>query len=280
MGLRQWFELSQGLFNGQAGPVHDLVGFTQSTQGLRAEAAPFQPFGIDSMRRRRMTAGDHDIGRDIFGDGAAHPAKAVCAEDAKLMHQGKSPQNGVITDTHMTGQGGAVGEDGLVSYQAIVGDVHVGHDPVVVADPGYAASLRGAAVEGAVFADDVAVTDLQCAVFARIFFILRRLAEGGELEYLVVPADARGAVYNDVRSYPGAIADLHLRADDGIGAHLNPRPQFRAGINNGPFVYHTGISFWVHIRSASATTFPLTLASPVNCTSPRTLRFSSTSRIS
>ena len=47
------------------------------------------------------------------------------------------------------GERGAVGEDHAVAHLAVVRDVGVGHEQVVVADAGDAAALGGAAVDGA-----------------------------------------------------------------------------------------------------------------------------------
>jgi hypothetical protein len=59
----------------------------------------------------------------------------------------------------------------------------------VAADGGDAAVLHGAGVEGAEFADHVAVADFQPRRLPLVFLVLRCLAERDEMEDLVVRAD-------------------------------------------------------------------------------------------
>ncbi len=83
------------------------------------------------------------------------------AKSAELMHEGESTQNGVIPDGHVAGERGVVGHDDAVPDLAIMGDVYVSHDPIVVADTGDATAMLGAAIEGAILSYRVAVTYLQ-----------------------------------------------------------------------------------------------------------------------
>ena len=69
----------------------------------------------------------------------------------------------------------------MVADLAVVRDVHVGQQPVVVADAGDAAAVAGAAVDGDEFADQVAVADDQLGALAGELLVLRRAAERGEL---------------------------------------------------------------------------------------------------
>ena len=54
----------------------------------------------------------------------------------------KPPRIDPVADVHVAGELRVVGEDGVVADLAVVREVHVGHDPVVVADAGDAAVLR------------------------------------------------------------------------------------------------------------------------------------------
>ena len=55
-------------------------------------------------------------------------------QPTELMNHGKAPQNDPVTHVHMPGQLSAVGKDGVVAHLAIMGQMHISHDPVVVAD--------------------------------------------------------------------------------------------------------------------------------------------------
>ncbi len=107
-----------------------------------------------------------------------------------------------------------VGQDRVVADLAIVRDVHIGHDPVVVAHARHAAvSCARADIEGAELADRVAVADHQLARLARVFLVLRNRAERVELEDAVVAADGGVALDHAVRANGGSGAHPHMRAD-------------------------------------------------------------------
>src|SRR3970040_1402055 len=67
----------------------------------------------------------------------------------------------------------ALAKDVWAADLAVVREVHVRHDPVVVAHARHARVARRAAVDGDVFAYRVAVADLHGRVFAALFLVLR-----------------------------------------------------------------------------------------------------------
>ena len=93
------------------------------------------------------------------------------------MHHREAPQNHPVTHVHVTGQLRVVGEDGVAANLTIVGQMHVSHDPVVVADTRHARIRGRSYVERAEFADRVAVPQNQLTRFTRVFFVLRDRAQ-------------------------------------------------------------------------------------------------------
>ena len=145
-----------------------------------------------------------------------------------------------LADLHMAGEQGVVGEDGVVAEVDIVREMRAGHEEASVADDGGAA-LRGAAVDGAVFADFIPIADADFA--ARL---------GLEREVLRIAADD-GAIADEVaRAHP------HMRADDGvgldeasladagrafhhgIGPDLDAAAELRRGVDDGGGMDHGG----------------------------------------
>ena len=96
----------------------------------------------------------------------------VCADATELVHAGQATDDGPVVDLHMAGQRGVVGKDGVAADLHVMGEVHVGHDPVVVAHPGHACILHRAPVEGAKLADGVAVPDFQARRLAAVLHVL------------------------------------------------------------------------------------------------------------
>src|SRR5690606_1054588 len=101
----------------------------------------------------------------------------VAAEDGPVIHD------------DMTGQGRVVDQDGVVADHAVVTDVHIGHQQVVVADARLATVLHGAAVNGHAFTNDIVITDLQPGRLPLVLQIGGILADTGELKNAVVAAD-------------------------------------------------------------------------------------------
>ena len=104
-----------------------------------------------------------------------------------------------------------VREHAVRADDAVVPDVRAGHEQIVAADARDQLILGGAAIDRAVLAEGVAVADLQPRRLAVVFQVLRRGADRGELEDLVVAADRGRAVDHDVRPDPGARADRRRR---------------------------------------------------------------------
>ena len=148
------------------------------------------------------------------------------ADVAELMHPGIAAENCPVVYMHVPPKLRIVGEDRPVAHLAIVRDMHVGHDPVVVADAGHARVLYGSGVERTVFADGVAVADGQFGRLAAVFFVLRLFAERTELEYPVAATDPRPTGNHHMRADPGVVADFDVLADDGI---RSPTPSRAAG---------------------------------------------------
>src|SRR5690606_24489486 len=104
---------------------------------------------------------------------------------------------------------------------AIVRDVHVRHDPVVVADHRLALVLHRATADGAVLADRVAVADREPGGLVPVLLVLRIVADGGELVDAVVLPDPRGSLDHDVARDARPRPDLDVLADHGVGADLH-----------------------------------------------------------
>src|SRR5690606_27655906 len=148
-----------------------------------------------------------------------------------------------------------------------------------VAETGQAAAFHGTPVDGAVLADDIAIADLEPRGLAPVGDVLRRVAERAELEHAIVAPDAGRAAHHHVRAEPGAVADLDVGPDDGVGTDLDPlaetRPRIdhRGGMDRGS----AHIPLYVHISSAWQHTSPSTRAVASNSQMPLILRLIATS---
>ena len=82
----------------------------------------------------------------------------------KLVDSRQSRDNTIITDLHMTCQCNAIHKNDMVSYDAIVRDVHISHDKAVLTDHCFAIGF-GSAIDGYTFAYRGTVAYLNSGVF-------------------------------------------------------------------------------------------------------------------
>src|SRR3546814_5864650 len=107
----------------------------------------------------------------------------------------------------MPGKLDRIGYDGMAGDLAIGCDMHVRHDPVVVADAGNPHILGRSRIDGDIFTHGIAVADFQARGFAGVFFVLRDAADGAK------------TVERIVFAYGGMAIDDAVRADDAARAH-------------------------------------------------------------
>jgi hypothetical protein len=93
------------------------------------------------------------------------------------MYHSETTKNHVIANFYMSGQLRVVGENGVITYLAIMREMHVGHYPVVITYTGNADILCGSQIESAELAYGIVIADLQASRFVCIFFVLWYLAQ-------------------------------------------------------------------------------------------------------
>ena len=103
---------------------------------------------------------------------------------------------------------------------AIVCDVAIGHQQVLVPDPRGVVLFLGTAVDGHSFAEDVFVPDLEAGRRSVVADVLRFPADHGAGEEAVSLADRRVAGDRHVRQQLAAVAQ------GDIGSHVAKRPDF------------------------------------------------------
>ena len=96
--------------------------------------------------------------------------------------------DGIVVDNHFAGYLGSVRDDDVVAYDAVVGDVRIGHDEAVAADYGFAFG-GGTAVYRHTFTQGSVVANLYNGIFAVEFQVLGNGRNDCSREYLAVLAD-------------------------------------------------------------------------------------------
>ena len=169
------FELLQcqlGFFQRQIGTVNDFVGTFDRSDLLRRETTTLEAFAINAGRHRAIARSRHKR-RHVLTDSSRKGSHGVRTDMAKLMHRGEATQEYPVAQMHVPRQGCIIGQDDIVAELAIMGDVHISHDPIIVTDACHAGILGCAQIEGNKFADGIAVTDFQPGWLTSVFFVLR-----------------------------------------------------------------------------------------------------------
>ena len=190
---------------------------------------------VDAAWRAHF-AGNYDVGRHIAVNFCAHTGKRVCANAAKLVHQGETAQNDVVLDSDMAGEGGTIGKYRVAADDAIVRDVHISHDPVVVTDDCFTTARYCAAIKGYVFPNYIAIADDEFGVLVGKFFVLRRRTYRSKLPNAIIAAHRGWAFNNDVRADHAICADFYFRANDAVWADLHTGVELGAGVNDCAWV--------------------------------------------
>jgi len=127
----------------------------------------------------------------------------------------------VIANHHVTTQGRAIGENRVVADDAVMRNVHISHQPVVIADSGQTLLLCRAPVDRTEFANGVVIAYFQPRCLAAILLVLWNLTDGCELVDPVVAADPRFALDHRMRPNRRARANLDIAIDNRVRTHLD-----------------------------------------------------------
>ncbi len=156
------------------------------------------------------------------GDGgAAH--ERVRADPAELVDAREAPERREVVHLDVAGERGGVREDRVAPDEAVVGDVHLGHEQVVRPDAGEPPGPGGPPVDGRPLAEDVAVADLDAAGLSAELEVLRHEPDRAEREEAIVLAHARVALDHHVRVEHRPPTQACLVPDDAERPHLHAR---------------------------------------------------------
>jgi hypothetical protein len=139
----------------------------------------------------------------------------------------------MIVNFDVAGQSRVVRKYGIVTNVAVVRDVTISHNPIVVPERRFSATVRGPSVYAAVFADDVVLANLECRVSRIIeFFILWIFAYRTKVINFCATSDPSWTLDDDMRADPTSLSDFDVWANDAPRTKLNISGDFRIIIDN------------------------------------------------
>lgn len=121
---------------------------------------------------------------------------------------------------YVTSDGAIVREDTVVSYDAVMGDVCIAEEEVVIANGGRGV-WRGGAVNGGVFTEGVSIPDYEIGRLFFVFQVLCELTDSGERVEEVVLADGGMSINDYVGFECRVVTDTDIVADDAVWADVD-----------------------------------------------------------
>lgn len=225
-----------GLFDIEIASTEEAVGFAEGADFFGGEAAAFQPDLINSADLGRVAVGNHE-GRHVLNDFRASAEDGVLADAAKLVDPAQATDDRIVLDDDMSGQGAIVGKNDMIPDRAIVGDMGVGEEVIVISDDGLT-SGTGTAIDGAEFAEAVVVADFEVGRLGFVFEILRPLSNRTEREEMVVVPDAGGAGDADMTGEDAMGTDGDIGSDDAEGPNFRIFSDLGRGVDDGGGMNH------------------------------------------
>src|SRR6266446_4235615 len=187
------------------------------------ESPPLQTYSVQSISVGSALGGCPREWQHIPRYGCAPADEGMRSYPHEVVYGAQCSNVSPVFHGYMPAQRRRVCHDDVTPNLAIMRNVGIGHDQVVVADLGASPALDRAAVDGDKLADYVMVADLQACRFACVGDVLRRQANRSEREKDVVRANFRGSLDSDVRNQAAALAELDLGPDNAIRPNLARR---------------------------------------------------------
>src|SRR5690606_37768208 len=205
---------------------------TDGQDRLLVEATSLQPDRVDAASFRRRAA-DNQVGGHIIADMGHAADHRVGPDLEELVDASVSAQQRPVTHFHVARDADVVGKYRMVADHAVVGNMDVRHQQVVVTDARVSAAKASAPVQGAASADDIVRTDLQPGFLAFELLVGRVLTDGGKLVDPVVAANAGIGLDHHMRGDLCACADLDAGTDNAPRTDLDVVRESGTGINDG-----------------------------------------------
>lgn len=163
-----------------------FVGGLEGADVVFGEAATLEADLVETTGFGVVAFGD-GVGGDVLRDTGHAADDGVAADTRELVDGGESGNDGVVLDGDVSGDGGVVRKNDMAADLAFVGNVGVTEEKVVTANAGRSV-IESAAMDRAVLAELVPVTDLKGSGLAGVFEILGSSADGGEGKEFVFTA--------------------------------------------------------------------------------------------
>ena len=119
---------------------------------------PPQAHNVEPIYTGRMAVAGR-IWRDILDHLGAAADDRKRADSNKLMYRNQAPHHRHVLDSYESGKGAVVGDNAIIAYDAIVGNMRICHKEIIISYQGFPCAF-GAGVKGAILADNIIIAYL------------------------------------------------------------------------------------------------------------------------
>jgi hypothetical protein len=134
---------------------------------------------------------------------------------AELMNQGKTAKNNMITDDYMACQTGAICKNYVVAQYAIMCDMDISHEKIVIADARDSAAFLCTDMKGTKLTHDIIISDQQLGRLVSISSALWDFTNRSILKNMVIFSYTGMAGEGDKRAYLSPVSYLYIFSYDG-----------------------------------------------------------------
>lgn len=127
------------------------------------EARALQANGIQGSGDRILSL-RHCKRHDVFIDGAVTGYERILTYRDKLIEAADAPDAHEILDRDMSGEVGRIGDGDVAAQCAVMRDMHISHEQVVIPDPGDSAASHRTHVHCDKLAEHVSFTHLEVSL--------------------------------------------------------------------------------------------------------------------
>ena len=190
-----------------------MKGVMKSGDDFLRIAATFNSGGIqaittgviaDCKRERECVFNNYGVTADV----------SFSPNATKLMNSRVGTNICAIFNRYVASEGGGVGHDHTIAYDAVVRNMGLRHDQTVIADLGKHATPECASMNRDELANMVAAANASLGWLTLVFQILRGQTNGDERVNMGTVADSSFAIDDAVRVQTNTIAKFNLVSDD------------------------------------------------------------------
>ena len=193
-------------------PLETLNNLTLDSPALQSDFVNAYGPCVVTCRKRK--------GGKVAVKGCAHTRVGMGSHPAELVHQGEAAQGDTVPDMNMACQRGVICKNNVAADFAVMGNVAIRHNQVMVSNTCHPATPNGSTVERGRFTNDVVIANNKLGGLVFVAQVLGWLAKTYKRVDLAVLANGAGTRNNRMRGNPAAFANFYIGTNDGKG--VNP----------------------------------------------------------